>query len=146
MTCLKNWFIELHRGYDLYYKLLAYQFMHLTPWLNVWLARPWLWFLNCMSVFERYGITLAHIGILIWHSLIDCVNGFCWSCNALIVIGFLLGLLKLWFIRYMDIHAYLLMPMTSIVTIGMLVTYINTLGKLWTSVVTLARNWVWFDC
>jgi hypothetical protein len=47
------------------------------------------------------------------------------SCNALILIGFLLGLLKLWFIRYMDIHAYLLMPMASIVTIGMLVTYIS---------------------
>jgi hypothetical protein len=72
-------------------------------------------------MFEHYGITLAHIGILIGHSYIDCVIGFHLILQCIsILIDFLFGLLKLWFIRYMDIHAYLLMPMATIVTIDML--------------------------
>jgi hypothetical protein len=62
-----------------------------------------------MSVFERYDITLAHVGILIGHSYVDCVIGFHLILQCIsILIGFLFGLLNLSFIRYMDIHAYLL--------------------------------------
>jgi hypothetical protein len=92
-------------------------------------------------MFEHYGITLAHIGILIGHSYIDGVIGFHLILQCIsILIGFLFGLLNLWFHK---IHGYScisfnIMPMAIFVTIGM--TYIDTLVKLWISVVTLAHS------
>ena len=75
----EHWFIELHGGQVLSFVILIIDpcysswrinlcNINLTPWLNVWLARTWFWVLNCMSVFEHYGIALTHIGIRIWHS------------------------------------------------------------------------------
>jgi len=132
-------FVELHGGqvYLLWSFLLIlviapgvsiYAFDTLIKRLINALARTSFWVLNYMSdVWTLWYNTRMHwyahwtfLGWLCdWISLnFRCIN---------VCIGFAFGILNLSFMRHMDIHAYLLMPMTTVVTIGM----IKTLVKLW---------------
>ena len=88
------YFIELHGGYVLSFVILPVDFYHSSwrislcnidsiPWLNIWLARASFRVLNCMSMFEYCGITLARIWYTHWHSYINCMIGFRRICNTL---------------------------------------------------------------